>query len=108
MQTELEKLEDVSERSQAIGEFLEWLFSSKKYRIAKYLTDKEYESEENVWFDKSLFGDAKPIKRHIIGKGELMPTSIDIEKLLAEYFEIDLVKVEKERRDCLKEIRKEE
>jgi len=29
MNSELEKLESVSEKSQAIGEFLEWLFGSK-------------------------------------------------------------------------------
>ena len=104
MKTELEKLERVKERSQEIGEFLEWLLETKKYRIAKYLTNEEYEGEENVWVDKSLFGDAKPIKRHTIGKNELMPLSIDIEKLLAEYFGIDLTKVEEERREILKEI----
>ena len=46
METELEKLEVVSERSQAIGEFLEWLFGTKKYRIARYLTKVEKERGE--------------------------------------------------------------
>lgn len=104
MKTELEKMEDVKERSQEIGEFLEWLFETKKCRVAKYITEEGYEGEENAWVDKSLFGDAHPIKRHTIKKNELMPLSIDIEKLLAEYFEIDLAKVGEERREILKEI----
>ena len=103
MKTELEKLEDARERSQAIGEFLEWLFGTKKYRIAKYLTDEEYESKDNVSWVDGLY-EKEQFKRHEIGKEELMPIHIDIEKLLAEYFEIDLAKVEKERREILEKI----
>ena len=103
MKTKLEKLEDVSERSHAIGEFLEWLFGSKNYHIAKYLTGEEYESEDNVYWVDGLY-EKEQFKRHEIGKEELMPSHIDIEKLLAEFFEIDLVKVEEERREILKEI----
>lgn len=54
MKTELEKLEGISEKSQAIGEFLEWLFGSKNFYIGKYLTDKEYESEGNVYLEDGL------------------------------------------------------
>ena len=100
MNTELEKLEDVSERSQAIGEFIEWLCYSKKYQIAKCLTEEEYESEDNVYWIDGLH-EKEQFKRHEIGKKELMPIHIDIEKLLAEYFEIDLVKAEKERGEIL-------
>ena len=100
MNTELEKLEDVSERSQAIGEFIEWLCYSKKYQIAKCLTEEEYESEDNVYWVDGLH-EKEQFKRHEIGKKELMPIHIDIEKLLAEYFEIDLVKAEKERGEIL-------
>ena len=105
MKTELEKLEAVSERSQVIGEFLEWLFETKNCHIARYFTNEEYESDVNVWFDKSLSDDETSIKRHIVGEGELIPLHINIEKLLAEFFEIDLVKVEEERREILKEIK---
>lgn len=101
---ELEKLKDVSERSQAIGEFLEWLFDTKSYHIAKYLTDEEYESKDNVSWVDGLY-EKEQFKRHEIGKEELMPIHIDIEKLLAEYFEIDLAKVEKERSEIIEKIR---
>ena len=100
MKTELEKLESVSEKSQAIGEFLEWLFGSKNYHIAKYLTDEEYESEDNVYWIDGLY-ENEQFKRYEIGKEELMPIHIGIEKLLAEYFEIDLGRVEKERSGIL-------
>ena len=106
MKTELEKMERVKKSSQAIGGFLEWLFETKKYHLARYLTDEEYEGEGNVWFDDalaSLYENGGSIKRHTIGKGELMPIHIDIEKILAEFFEINLVKVEEERRKLLEE-----
>lgn len=104
MKTELKKMEEVREKSQEIGEFIQWLFDTKKYRIAKYLTDEEYESEDNVSYVDGLY-EVEQFKRHQIGKEELMPIHIDIEKLLAEYFEINLAKVEEERRAILKEIR---
>jgi len=107
MKTEIEKLEDVRERSQAIGEFLDWLFDTKNYRIAKYLTDEEYESEDNVYWVDGLYG-KEQFKRHEIGKEELMPIHIDIEKLLAEYFEIDLAQVEEERREIIEKIREKQ
>ena len=103
MKTELEKLEAVSERSQAIGEFLEWLFDTKNYHICKYLTEEEYESEDNVYFVDGLY-EKEQFKRHKIGKEELMSIHVNIEKLLAEFFEIDLVKVEEERKQTLNEI----
>ncbi|GAH25145.1 unnamed protein product [marine sediment metagenome] len=103
MKTELEKLESVSKKSQAIGEFLEWLFGTKNYHIAKYLTEEEYESEDNVCWVDGLY-EKQQFKRHEIGKEELMPIYVDIEKLLAEFFEIDLVKVEKERRETLEKL----
>ena len=104
MKTEIEKLEDVRKRSQAIGEFLEWLLGTKSYRLGKYLTDEEYESEDNVSWVDGLY-ETEQFKRHEIGKEELMPIHIDIERLLAEYFEIDLGKVEEERREIIERIR---
>ena len=104
MKTELEKLEDVSDRSQTIGEFLEWIFGSKNYHIAKYLTDEEYNSEDNVYFVDGIYK-KRQFKRHKFGTDELLLVHINIEKLLAEFFEIDLVKVEEERREILKKIK---
>ena len=107
MKTEIGKLEDISEKSQAIGEFLEWLVGTKNYHIAKYLTDEEYESEDNVFWVDGLY-EKEQFKRHEIGKEELIHIHIDIEKLLAEFFEIDLDKVEAERREILEQIRNDE
>lgn len=86
MKTELEKMNDVHERSQAIGEFFEWLLSSKNYSIARCLTDEEEENGE-------------------LPEYALMPVHINMEELLAEFFEIDLIKAEKERSELLEQIR---
>ena len=92
MKTELEKIKDAGERSQAIGEFLEWLLGSKNYSIARYLTDEEHESEDNVEWKED----------------ELIPVRINTEELLAEFFKIDLVKAEKEREAILERFREQQ
>lgn len=69
------KLAKVHDQSQPIGEFLDWLRNDKGYVICD-LEEHEYE-----------------------------PVGKTIEQLLAEYFEIDLKKVEQERRVLLEWIR---
>ena len=79
---ECEKLAAVSDKSQAIGAFLEWLRETKEYEIAKWDTDDR------------------------LGIDKLSPVHYSIESLLAEYFEIDMNKVEKERQQILEDVRK--
>ncbi len=74
---ECAKLAEVSGMSQAIGEFLEWMGQDTPIVLAQYGED-----------------------------GDLFMASTNREKLLAEFFEIDLNKVEKERRAMLDSIRK--
>lgn len=77
---ECEKLKKVSKKSQVIGEFLDWLLGDGEYVIAEIVDD---DGDEN-----------------------LFPVHESTEQLLAAYFKIDLVKVEKERRallDCIRE-----
>jgi hypothetical protein len=70
----------VTDKSQSIGEFLEWLLGEKGMHLARY--DEDH-------FDGEF----------------LMPVNIGIQELLAEYFEIDLNKVEQERRALLENLR---
>lgn len=77
---ECEKMQGVKDKSQAIGEFLEWLGSEKEVFLAKWELD-EYEDEYITRFLYSA------------------------EKLLAEFFNIDLNKVEQERRQILSELK---
>lgn len=73
---EIDKMRDVREKSQLIGNFLSWL-EEEKYSICLWdIKHKEYE-----------------------------PTRLRIEQLLAKYFEIDLDKAEKEKCELLEEIR---
>lgn len=71
---EHEKMSTIVDTSHRIGEFLEWLSDVKRYRVCKFLA------------------------------GEYWPVKEDIEHLLAEYFEIDLRKLESEKREMLDEI----
>jgi hypothetical protein len=73
---ECEKMVAVQDKSQAIGEFIEWLQHYKEYEICHICPEE----------------------------GEYAPIYFSTEELLAEFFEIDLKKVEKERRKMLKEL----
>jgi len=79
--TELDKMREVSEDSQRISEFLEWL-AEQEIVLAEWTG---YECGE-------------------CGEG-LMSISQTREQLLANYFSIDLIKAEKERQALLDAIR---
>lgn len=70
---EHEKLAEVAEHSQAIGEFLDWLQNEKGYTIASYRDD---------------FLRLTPVLR-------------SIKDLLAEYYDIDPEALEGEKQDML-------
>ena len=76
--SELDKMSAVKEKSQAIGEFLEWLRSEKGYFLAVDAGERE---------------------------GGPYMANYNIEQLLAEFFEIDLNKVEQEKRAMLDQLR---
>ena len=90
--TECEKMLAVHEESQSIGEFLGWLQTEKKVMFHMEHKHKSAccKKGENVcgW------------------QGQCGYLHASIDQLLAEYFKIDLKKVEQERRQLLKEIRK--
>ncbi len=77
--SELEKLKDVAEVSQKIGEFLDWLLNGHGYYLCEL--------------------------RKCEDRDEFYPTHKHIEDILAQYFNIDLNKVEQEKRKILEEIR---
>ena len=73
---ECEKMRVVQKQSQAIGEFLEWLQEETDYTICRFEGDEH-------------------------GNGRYYPAHVIVEKVLAEFFDIDLNKVEEERRAIL-------
>jgi len=77
---ECEKMSKVKEQSQIIGEFLDWLQNERGITLAEYGSG--------------------------LNNQHLYPIYKTIEKILAEYFEIDLDKVEQERRAMLDVLRK--
>ncbi len=72
---EHKKLESVQAKSQEIGAFLEWLQHERGFVIA-------------TWLDE-----------------ELAPSHESIEKLLAAYFDVDLNRIEREKRRMLDSLR---
>lgn len=78
--TELDRLVAVSDESQRLGEFLDWL-EEQGYHICTY-TEPSVDEEEFFY-----------------------PIGTNFEKLLAQHYGIDLDKVERERRAVLEYIR---
>ena len=79
---EHKKLSNHRERSQIVGEFLEWL-KSEEYQIC-YLNKKGEKFYHNLW----------------------MPIPENTERLLSMFFDIDLDKLEKEKQNMLTKMRK--
>lgn len=71
---QIEKLKKVSGRAQEISRFFDWLRSEKGYLLAHHKDDSP----------------------------ELFPVYPNVERLLAEYYEIDLEALERERRSLRK------
>ena len=80
---ECDKIITVSEAASTIGTFLEWLLYEKGYVFAEF--------EENLSMDDRL-----------------VSARVDIQRLLAEYFNIDLDKAEQERMVILDELRRQQ
>jgi hypothetical protein len=89
---ELDRMLDVRDKSQIIGEFIEWL-TEQSIQLCKphEHSDECYEDSGHISCDMI--------------RGELWPVHIATEKLLAQYFEIDLAKCEEERRAILDSLR---
>jgi hypothetical protein len=100
---ECEKMLSVQEKSQAIGEFLEWLQSGEadntKFKRVIFLGARRIVSEHN---------DGKPMEDEddwYVSDHFVDPIHYNIEELLAKFFGIDLAKVEEEKRAMLEEAR---
>jgi len=86
---EVEKIVAAQERSRTLSEFLDWL-SENEYSICRF--------EEHIRYSEEP-GDFTPEGWY--------PRRKSNEQLLADFFEIDLDKVEEERRQILGNLRNE-
>ena len=82
---ELDKLAAISERSQAIGEFLD----TSPYTLCEAVPCKQFHLTPEA-------AEYCTVGQHLV------PTSKPIQQILAEYFGIDLQEVERERRMILR------
>ena len=105
---ECEKLAAVADKSQAIGDFLDWLRSGEadntRFKRPIFLAANSIVAEEWHHGEQDLLED----EDCDVDEGKLCYWGYDIRRLLAKYFEIDLDKVESERRAMLEELRKED
>ena len=92
--SELEKMEKVQEKSQAIGNFIEEFLKEKGIILATYHKHSIKRCEKDEWGWNCGWTTEQPI-----------PLNYDIQKLLAEYFNINLDKTEKEKQKILDDLR---
>ena len=108
---ECEKLAEASKESQSIGHFLEWLLDDKGYEVCEF--KEEYEEEtadgdpitvnlftQREWYDDG-HDEAADSGTYIRVPNPQKNGGSIIEGFLAEYFDIDMKKVEEERRAML-------
>ncbi len=94
---EHEKLKRVHDRSQACGEFIEWLSSEKKIQLGQRHrhTDECYQKVE-----VKFFGMRDQLTCGML-EDNLYLAAESVVDLLAEFFEIDQKKLEEEKRTML-------
>ena len=100
---ECEKQLKISDDSQKLGEFLEWL-QSNNYEICKWqdgITDATKIADAFAIAN----GGEDPDPDEERPEQGYFPIRMPIEKILAVYFKIDLKKVEEERRALLQSLR---
>jgi len=110
---EHEKLSKIKDESQSIGEFMEWLEGEKEMHLGTYhkhderCINPEWHDDVNKGKDP-IFSEEEWVDKFMCGcqENELVPIHYDVQKLLAEFFGIDLDKLEKEKRAMLDELQK--
>lgn len=116
---EHDKLMAVREESQTLGEFIEWL-PTADLRICEPITKTDCRGG-GIWNTWSCIGGRKINDRADEDEGECpicggtgmvdrdeplyLPAHLDINKLLAKFFNIDLAKIETEKRAMLEALR---
>ena len=98
---EHEKLKVIADTSQAIGEFLDWLQAERKISLTEW---REWE-EEKPQFMATHQGVGSLDDTVMVKRKEYVPIYTSISKLLAEFFKIDLNKIEEEKRAMIKMLR---
>ena len=111
---ECEKLSKVSKESNKIGFFLDWL-EERGIVLAEYPEHcLSFKSYEKMGEDCKLGHDTRecdcgtPCGDYTPESGDILQATMTRkERLLADYFEVDLIAVEKERQAMLEDIRNE-
>ena len=105
------KLKLVKDKSQAIGEFLDWISGEKGWHLAYYHTHSDACDEPHKhqsFCGQTVNGDMRCRETDRVcdmGDQTLYSAHYGVQKLLGEFFEIDLKKLEAEKEAMLDEIR---
>jgi hypothetical protein len=93
---EIDRMHGVKQQSQAIGDFLAWLQDTRGWRLCV-----EHQHDDGCY----QHGDRRGFVLCDFSHGEMLTANYNIETLLAEFFRIDLAKIEVEKLALLEEIR---
>ena len=106
---ELDKFVEINHLSQSISEFIRWMASEKDIHFGKehhhgVCCTEKHEHVDCCGFDCNVSYDITCGLKEI--RGRLYHVQLDNEEVLAEFFDIDLVECEKERRAILDSIKR--
>ena len=90
--TELDKQAKIinSGKAPAVQEFIDWLLDDKKWVLARYVEEDERTPNDGIYGEQPV------------------PVFVQREELMAEFFGIDLNKIEAERRALLDHLRSQQ
>ena len=101
----LDKMQEVKEYSQMIGEFVEWLRTEKGIDTCRRLEIEPYEDDDGP----DYYGECPVCGCELDLRGDPFifwwPTYTNVQGLLAEFFGIDYDEVERERTALLLHLR---
>lgn len=104
---ECEKLSQTSKESNKLGAFIDWLNERGIYLAEYPRTCSHYGGKCNLGHKLDIFDCGPGCEDYDEDtEGQLQPTNHTVERLLADYFEVDLAKVEEERRAILEDLQR--
>ena len=102
---EHDKLAAISDKSQVIGEFLDWVADEKKIIRARWLEKETNWVEGDEGFGTRYHEEHDAVGRYETIREHLAQDTTSVQDLLAEFFNIDRDIIETEKRQMLDEMR---
>ena len=104
---EHQRMKAIADKSQSIGEFIEWLINKKNVHLGHYPTVCYHQDVDgSCALHQQVHRECpKNCEEYEEDQARFTEWSYNTQRLLAEFFEIDLKKIDAEKEQMLEEIR---